>query len=93
MITKDSNKQQSPKQPRPGAFHSIPSKLCVSIMIGEAGPPVSVGPILKQILDLTMGPPEPGITERAILIVESAPTDIILIMPNHAPGILCYPTS
>lgn len=87
VITEGSNKQQSPKQPRPGAFCSIPSKLCVFIMVGEVGPPISAGPILKQILGLTMGSPEPGIAERIILIVGSAPTDTILSMPNRAPGI------
>lgn len=90
MITEDSDKQQSPKQPRPGAFCSIPSKLCVLTMVGEVGPPILACPILKQILGLTMGPLEPGITERTILIVRSSPTDTILIMPSHAPEIPCY---
>lgn len=50
-------------------------------MVSGVGSPVSAGPILKQILGLTMGPPEPGIIERTILIVVSALTDTILVMP------------
>lgn len=46
------------------------------------GPPTPAGPILKQILDLTRGPPEQGTEGRTVLTVLSATTDTILVIPR-----------